>query len=355
MRREEILDLIFDLAPPPHQGTTVALPGHYWHKQANATHSHLADIGTNWTTCIYCFHQKNCVGKSKFPWCSRRTIPLLKQVGSQGRVRVRVEELRQVFTVADLREACAVGQPVLEDNSKLSKFHLLSVERIEEKQRRFVAGFTAIVQQEGANQWFRMSCRWFPFMKRRSLATPRISIVLFRDTFLIIIAARRSLSSWRLMHFLPAMSSPCCWRWPPSRSDFLFKYSLETNTNKNTFCLPCLAQSAAYADNQYALPLTLSLCPFIQILETNKQKSRQWIVSPVRNLQIKRAICNSLTSEDMYKKTFEDIEHYENVYRWKTFEKLWVFLAGPINKSFSLQRPAFTTSTRRLHMFQKYK
>ena len=43
---------------------------------------------------------------------------------------------------------------------------------------------------------------------------------------------------------------------------------------------------------------------------------------PVRNLQIKRAICNSLTSEDMYKKTFEDIEHYENVYRWKMFEKL---------------------------------
>ena len=283
-----------------------------------------------------------------FPWCSRRTIPLLKQVGSQGRVR-------QVFTVADLREACAVGQPVLEDNSELSKFHLLSVERIGEKQRRFVAGFTAIVQQEGANQWFRMSCRWFPFMKRRSLATPRISIVLFRDTFLIIIAARRSLSSWRLMHFLPAMSSSCCWRRPTSRSDFLFKYSLETNTNKNTFCLPCLAQSAAYADNQYALPLTLSLCPFIQILETNKQKSRQWIVMPVRNLQIKRAICNSSTSEDMYKKTFEDIEHYENVYRWKTFEKLWVFLAGPINKSFSLQRPAFTTSTRRLHMFQKYK
>ena len=80
-------------------------------------------------------------------------------MGSQGRVRVRVEELRQVFTVADLREACAVGQPVLEDNSELSKFHLLSVERIEEKQRRFVAGFTAIVQQEGANQWFRMSCR----------------------------------------------------------------------------------------------------------------------------------------------------------------------------------------------------
>ena len=240
--------------PGHYCGTTRALPGHYWHNQGNDTHSYLA--GTNWTTYIVS-NKKNCAGKSKFPWCSRRTIPLLKQVGSQGRVRVSVEELRQVFTVADLREACAVGQPVLEDNSKLSKFHLLSVERIEEKQRRFVAGFTAIVQQEGANQWFRMSCRWFPFMKRRSLATPRISIVLFRDTFLIIIAARRSLSSWRLMHFLPAMSSSCCWRWPPSRSDFLVKYSLETNTNKNTFCLPCLAQSAAYADNQYALPLTL--------------------------------------------------------------------------------------------------
>ena len=264
--------------PPRHYcGTTRAPPGHYWHKQANATHSHLADIGINWTTYIYCFHQKNCVGKGKFPWCSKRTIPVLKQVGSQGRVRVGAEELRQVFTVADLREACAVGQPVLEDNSELSKFHLLSVERIGEKQRRFVAGFTAIVQQEGANQWFRMSCRWFPFMKRRSLATPRISIVLFRDTFLIIIAARRSLSSWRLMHFLPAMSSSCCWRWPTSSSDFLFKYSLETNTNKNTFCLPCLAQSAAYADNQYALPLTLSLfAPLFKYLkQTNKRAENE--------------------------------------------------------------------------------
>ena len=29
MRQEEILDLIFDLAPPPLQGTTVAPPRHY--------------------------------------------------------------------------------------------------------------------------------------------------------------------------------------------------------------------------------------------------------------------------------------------------------------------------------------
>ena len=38
--------------PGHYCGTTTALLWHFWHKQENATHSHLADKGTNWTTYI---------------------------------------------------------------------------------------------------------------------------------------------------------------------------------------------------------------------------------------------------------------------------------------------------------------
>ena len=70
MRQEEILDLIFDLAPP-HQGTTVAPTGHHQgttDKSKQMPHIPTIDIDTSRPPYIVTTKGTFvCVGKIKFP------------------------------------------------------------------------------------------------------------------------------------------------------------------------------------------------------------------------------------------------------------------------------------------------
>lgn len=63
--------------PRHYCGTTTALPGHFWHKQENATHSHLADKGTNWATYNVSTKKMCCfldVVKGRFRCWSRLAV-----------------------------------------------------------------------------------------------------------------------------------------------------------------------------------------------------------------------------------------------------------------------------------------